>query len=292
MSARTERVASAIVGVRMAAGRGVPGVVRGRLRPRRRGDVRTAAVRAMANAPAAAPNQLVRVRGGVGRVPVRTEAVAALRELGTAPVMATRLDEQLRALAGAGPRDHPGNLASSFGYDVRSWRSTTRRSTTPRRRRSNWPCGARRCWVRCHRCLRRLAILIRRCAGCAAPGFAAAAEAVGPRRRRVRVDVGAGDDLAHSSQRCRLCSDARRRGGRERLARPSRGTSAGRGRPRASAGHHAATVLRRVPACLERVPMPEPVHRCRPARNARAAISPGTTPSCWMRTRRSWQRSN
>jgi len=39
-----------------------------------RGDVRTAAVRAMADTPAAAPNQLVRARGGVGRVPVRAGA--------------------------------------------------------------------------------------------------------------------------------------------------------------------------------------------------------------------------
>jgi len=61
-----------------------------------RGDVRTAAVRAMADTPAAAPNQLVRVRGGVGRVPVRAEAVAVQRELGSAPVMTTRFDEQPR----------------------------------------------------------------------------------------------------------------------------------------------------------------------------------------------------
>ena len=157
-----------------------------------RGDVRTAAVRAIADTPAAAPNQLVRVPGGVGRTPVRAEAVAVLRELGTAPVMATRFDEQPRAPAGPDRAITLANLPSSYGYDVRI----------------------------------------------------------------VATYDAALDDTDE--------------GGRERVARPSQGTSAGRERPRAAAGHHAATVLRRVPASLEWVPTPDPVHRCRPARSARA----------------------
>lgn len=56
----------------------------------------------------------------------RVEAVAMLRELGVGPIMATRLDEQLRALAGP-------NRAISLAIPHRRSVAT----------RASWRCGAR-----------------------------------------------------------------------------------------------------------------------------------------------------
>lgn len=82
-------------------------------------EVRRAAVRAMAGAPAAAPNQLVRVFTGDDDRSVRKEAVAVLRALGVAPSSETRLAAQLAAARGPNRALTLANLALSFGHDPR-----------------------------------------------------------------------------------------------------------------------------------------------------------------------------
>jgi HEAT repeat protein len=81
-------------------------------------EVRRAAVRAMAGAPAPV-SQLVRVFAGDDDRSVRKEAVAVLRALGIAPIHAARLEAQLAAARGPNRALALANLALTFGYDPR-----------------------------------------------------------------------------------------------------------------------------------------------------------------------------
>ena len=80
--------------------------------------VRCAAVRVIANAPAAAPNQLVRGWHDPERA-VRKEAIVVLRAIGVPAHLEDRLREQLTAAEGADPVLPLLNLALTFGYDQR-----------------------------------------------------------------------------------------------------------------------------------------------------------------------------
>ncbi len=80
--------------------------------------VRCAAVRTLASAPAAAPNQLVRGWFDPAR-DVRREAIAVLRSITVPAHLEARLVEQLSSAEGSDPVLPLLNLALSFGYDPR-----------------------------------------------------------------------------------------------------------------------------------------------------------------------------
>ncbi len=80
--------------------------------------VRCAAARALSNAPAAAPNQLVRGLHDPARA-VRKEAIAVLRSITVPPQFEARLHEQLAAAEGPDPVLALLNLALTFGHDER-----------------------------------------------------------------------------------------------------------------------------------------------------------------------------
>ncbi|GEM_PF-1988629 len=82
-------------------------------------EVRRAAIRALANAAAAAPNQLVRSFPNDPTRALRKEALEVMRGLGVAPVMTARLEEQLTAARGPGRVLALANLALTFGYAPR-----------------------------------------------------------------------------------------------------------------------------------------------------------------------------